>query len=812
MARISGDYSYNGQVYGGDGVYLNASDYDVAVALFVDTKANNNHNTGLSVSLQANDLSGALFASHEDLDRLDQVLGTVMGGINLMPTVSEDGDIPSVADMLGIGELYRENGAMQANGNYNGGIWLGQQSDVNLAAFVGVQANGNGYANWMDEQKQGGWGGFNLHQSGDYGSSDVSILAMIRCEANDNAPGPGINVYSSSDDLALGVFMDVTANRNDGCGLKGNFSSPYGVAGALVMSSDPMFGLIENLTENPMLGEFVSPMDMGFIPPYGQVQANDNGGSGINIDVDGHDAAFAVVLDAQANRNGMDVEDKDSTIYAGIQLDLTSEDGTTVGIVASTESVMGMFQEVLDDQDMPVDVDLTDVSTLGPVQANGNAGVGVHIHAEAHDSSIVGVIGVEALNNGWNVMTLEKNGYVGDGIDIVADAQWGDAMVGLADVNASGNNGVGIHVDALARSDEGEAMIGGINIIANENQYDGLQLTASSYAPASSYLVLAGVEANDSVYGSGINAQVNGRGVAAAALQDIRANGNEQRGIWLDVESYNGDAHVWVGDGAVAAMNDHMGDWDWDLFDEIVPMLPEGGVETTGNGQAGVRIEADAQAGGVLVGVDGLTSTGNGGDMEDDNHAGLVILVNAYGGGDDGNADISVFDSVLTGNTGNGLRIRASADNTLWAEVDGVTATGNDNSGVKAVLDGWIVEANFTDNVMSGNGKDGLRLNLDADYGIQLFGEYNVMRDNGDDGLDVSTSAPYRYYDFGGGIYSSAGMNSMSGNGDYDVERNGKGTFYIMNSYWGGAEPVYGVDYVGNNMQVGGWLSTDPNP
>jgi hypothetical protein len=34
-----------------------------------------------------------------------------------------------------------------------------------------------------------------------------------------------------------------------------------------------------------------------------------------------------------------------------------------------------------------------------------------------------------------------------------------------------------------------------------------------------------------------------------------------------------------------------------------------------------------------------------------------------------------------------------------------------------------------------------------------------------------------------------------------------------MNSYWGGGVPVAGVDYVGNNMQVGGALSDpDPNP
>ncbi len=815
LARVSGEYSRNGN----DGVWLSARGFDAAVALFVDTVADENRNTGLAVDLQADEMAGALFASHVDLDRLDQLLNTVMGGLNLFPAISEEDGSVSVADMLGLGELYREDARMQANGNYNGGVWLGQGSDANLAAFVGMQANGNGDYNWMDEGgKQGGWGGYNINQYMNEGPEPladgwgVSVLAMIRCEANDNAPGPGINVSSDGHELSLGVFMDVAANRNYECGLKGTFHSEYGVAGALVMSSDPMFGLIENLTASPLLGEFVEPMDMGFIPPYGQVQMNDNGGSGINIEADGYDAAFAVILDTQANGNGnyYDATDKVSTMHAGIQLDLASEDGMAIGVVASTEALMGMAQEVVDEMEVPVD--LTGVSTLGPVQVNGNAGAGLYINANAEEEVIVGVLGVEALGNGWSMGPVGKNGYYGDGINIMANSQYGDAMVGLAYVNASWNDGVGIHVDANAQGEYGEAMIGGIMITANENQYDGLQLSANSGSYNSSYLVLAGVQANDNVLGSGIYGSVMGMGTTAAALQDIEANGNGQKGVWLDVDSYNGDAHVWVGEGATAAMNDHMGDWDWDLFDEIVPMLPEGDVYAMGNAEAGVRIEADAMGGNVLVGVRDLEASGNGVDLEEDNHAGLAILANAYGEEDDGNVDISVEDALLTDNTGNGLRIRSWADSELSVNVSGVTATGNENSGAKVVMDGWIVDADFTDNVLSGNGRDGLLINLYADFEGRLFGEYNVMRDNGDDGLDVSTTAPTRYYDFGGGVYGSLGMNSMSGNGDYEVERNGKGPFYIMNSYWGGAAPVAGVDYTGNNMQVGGWLAVDPNP
>jgi hypothetical protein len=833
LARISGNYSDNAH----DGVYLNARGYDTAAALFVDTTANNNGSVGIAAYLSADYMAGALFASHEDLDRLDQLVNTVLGGIGFLPM--DMGDV-SVTDLLGVRDLYCAGGSMQANGNGQSGIALYQWSDyLNLAAVIGAQTDDNGWGGHdIESDKQGGWGGTYVYQQGydgynDYGydTAEYSVAALIRCQANNNY-GPGLYLNSYGDELALGVLMDVTANRNSNCGIRGSFYSPYGAAGALVMSSDPMMNLIGNLTANPLLGDFVSPMDMSFIPPYGQVQANGNGGSGINIDAYGDDAAFAIVLDAQANENGQmgGVPTQKGSIGAGIQLNLSTDyfyydddddDGVAIGIVASTESLMGMIQPAIDEMGLPVDV--SGVSTLGPVQANNNAGMGVQIHAHGGDS-IVGVIGVEALNNGWMAGIVSgKNGYYGDGIDIQVSADNGDAMVGLADVNASGNNGVGIHVDAVADSDWGEAMIGGVGITANENQYGGLELFASSQAPASSYLVLAGVEANGNVHGSGIDATVYGRGTAAAALQAIEANGNGEKGIWVEVDSYEGDAHVWMGETAVSDMNVHMNGWDSSIFDEIIPMLPEGGIEASGNGETGVRINADAWGGNVLVDVGDVIATGNGYsldnygldvtevDLDEDNHAGIAVLTESAW-----NADISVDDSLLVGNTGNGLRVRAQAENELIVNVSGVTSASNGNSGVKAVLDaGGLLAADFTQNAMLSNGKYGFRINADSDTRLELFGEGNQARMNGENGFDLTTKAPSgnRVYDFGGGALGSLGNNSFTGNGGYGMlRRDGAGRIYAQGNYWDG-------NVMGDTSVISGGaidssypLATDPNP
>jgi hypothetical protein len=799
IARISGNYSGNLN----DGVDLSASGFDMAAALFVDTVANDNQATGLDVNLYDNDLSAVLLASHADLERADQLVKTVVGGLPILPI---DLDGFSVGDLLGVRGLYRDGGSMQANGNGSSGINVTQQSGgVNIAALIGVQADNNGERG----DKDGGGSGIEIYQGGYNGNPDISVAALIRCEASGNG-GPGMRVSSYADSLALNLFMDVKANDNQNYGIRSSVYSYDGWAGSVVLSSDPVLSLIETITGNPMLEGMVSPMDMSFIPAYGQVQANGNAGSGIYIDAQGRDGAFGVVLDAQANGNGLEMYRPGN----GIQLELHSSEGPVLGLVSSSEALMELAGTLLEAGEVPLD--LSQVRTLGPVQANNNRENGVYISAHGHDDAIVGVLGVEALRNGVGITGIseEKNGIGGDGILLDVSSEYRDAMVGLAWINASENGSDGIYANVRANWSYGEAMLGGINITANNNGNNGLELDVQSASYNSSYLVLAGVEANGNIYGSGIDAWLGGPDTVMAALTDIQANSNGAHGVSVATDSYNGDSHVWISDTAVQDMSDHGGGWDL-LGLDIIPMLPAGGIEAGGNGDNGIYIDANS-SGEILVDVADVTASGN-------RHHGVLAELDA-------NEEIEAsFADIVANDNGNGLRVEAYSGQELESQLKGedgnpgitlsvenVRVSGSRNNGIATIMGtSGQIDAKYLGNVAVSNGEDGLRIKGDAGGRFMLLGEDNVARDNVGDGIDVKTSAASgksnRQYDFGGGVLGSRGYNVVENNGGYDMEWTGGGKFSARTNFWGeGVTPALGSEYNNSDMYVDGALTDDP--
>jgi hypothetical protein len=790
IARISGDYSGNDN----QGIYLQAHGFDMAAALLVDTRANNNANTGIFINMWDNGLSGVLMASHENLNQTDAFVGTVLNNIPFLPM--EPGTGLSVVDLLGVRSLYRDGGSMQANGNGGSGIYINQNGDDNLVGLLGVEANDNhGFASTQQAPTGGGSGGIYISQSG-----DVSVAALIRTEANRNE-GAGIRTYSGGDDMALNIFMDVSANENANYGIRSSTYSGSGWAGAVVLSSEPVLSLIQNLSSSPLVSDFVNPMDMGFIPAYGQVQANRNGGSGIYMDAYGYDGAFGVVLDAQASGNGLISWQPGN----GIQVQVNSENGMALALVSSTEALVNLGSRLLTAASIPLD--LSAVRTLGPVEVNDNRDNGVMVYAHGHDDAIAAVLGVEALWNGFgNITDLSPapgNGGGGDGIYLDVSSQYGDAMAGLAMIYASANRGDGIYANVRSDSLFSEAMLGGIYLTANENGGNGLNLNVRSQAPSSSYLVLGGVQASENE-GAGINAWLGGEGSIMAALTGIDANNNGNDGIYMETDSYSGGSHVWLSDTAIQDMSDHGGGFDL-LGMDIIPLLPSGDINANNNGDSGVQIVSDSTTGSVLVNVANVTATGN-------DQTGLTALLHSYD-----SLDAELENNTFSGNDGNGVRLEATSDNdNVWIDLDDNTASDNGKSGIKTLVSASRnADVDMRGNVLNNNSKDGLNLHATAGQRLKLFAEYNVLRDNGDDGFDVKTSAASgsgnRRYDFGGGVLGSEGYNVMSGNGDYDLERSGPGSFSAQYNYWDGiVPPAYGSEYTGNNIDVSNALSIDP--
>jgi hypothetical protein len=741
IARVSGIYSGNAR----NGVDIDANHNRQAVALFVDTEANGNGENGIYVRMTENEMAGALFASHADLDRVDQLLNAVGEAI---PFLSLDG--LGVGDLLGVKELYRAGGTMQANGNGGSGIYLEQGSyGFNLAGFIGVQANGNG---WNSDPKIDFAGSGIVVDQSPYDSfvdpyAFLSVAAIVRSEANGNL-GSGMMINSEADFLALNAFVDVRANDNKEFGVFSRTWATNGFAASVMLASDPLLSLAQNLGQ----------MDTSYIPTFGRNEANRNGASGIAMSVNGYDLALGLVLDAQANNNGLNDFYKGYSFGDGIEVDVNSQDGAAIGIVGSTEYLMELVGTVLAGLDIPLD--LSQVRTVGPVQANDNAGNGVSVDVTStYGSSLVGILGVEALRNGFG---WDKKTSAGSGIFLSAHANnGGDAMAGLAYVNASRNYGDGIRGIVTATSpnpgEAGEAMLGGINIVADGNESSGLSLDIRSDSLQSSYLVLAGVEASGNIHGSGIEAGLGGEGVAMAALTDIQANGNGNDGISIQTKCASlsgGNSHVWISETAIQDMNSH-GDGG---YEALISMLPSGSIEANNNGDSGIHINAGSQNN-SFVDVGDVAASGN--------VLGYGILVESDS--TDGHGTVNLHDNTTSSNGVNGLRVVLDAS----------------SAGTIGIMN----------NVANGNGSDGISIDTSVGGYLTLSGRSNVAKNNLGDGIDMAVDASGGgSYDFG--TVAVSGNNSMTGNADVGMrwvdESGDDGSLSAQNNYWGGEPDVDG--------------------
>jgi hypothetical protein len=292
-------------------------------------------------------------------------------------------------------------------------------------------------------------------------------------------------------------------------------------------------------------------------------------------------------------------------------------------------------------------------------------------------------------------------------------------------------------------------MLGGIYLKANDNRVNGLELDVLSQSMQSSYLVLAGVEANRNLYGSGVDVRLGGTGVMMAALTGIQANDNGAQGINVETSSNldagsNGNSHVWISGTAVQDMSDHGGGFDV-LGTDIISLLPSGGIEAGGNGESGIKINSHASGNNLVV----------------------------------------VEDVVATGNGVNGIDIAA------------VSEAGH-------------ADLYLNRNTASGNGTNGIVASLTAtNRTITLYGRDNVAKNNGDDGIEVTTQTGGGLYDFGTGTGTNGGNNAMVGNVGFGlnwVDNSGNSeSFSAQNNYWGAT-----TNYSGNIVALP-YLTDDPS-
>ena len=564
IARVSGDYSGNE----GNGVSLTASGFNVAAGLFIDTRANDNSYNGIDVMLSASDVAGVLFASSADLGRVGTLVDTAAGALSGLLPITLPGDGGSLwayaMDYAGLNGV-PVDGVMQANDNGNNGIAATLASpSVGIAVLLGAETSRNGFgapaAPSSPAPPLPGSAGTAVNiEAGD--APGVAVAAILRSRAEGNR-GSGFEVNVDGDAAAVAVLADTAANRNGGAGVGVDAHSSDGIAAAVALSTDPVVGLAESVADAYLPGG----IDLGFIPPYGMVQANDNRLSGICFDVRGEEFALGAVLDAQANHNG----------FNGIDITAKSWDGTAIGAVLSTRGVKALADQFVDASDIPFGLDA--ITVHGPVQANDNGANGVMMDVRASDSAFAAVVGVEANGNGWIIPPPHAPGTAfigGNGIDVNVKS-WGngEALSFVANSTANANTRRGM--DVTVKANEGDANAIFANVEASGNASDNISTTVRS-ADEDAYATFSGVTADGSLNGNGILAALNAADDVGVAITESHVLGNYDGDINLDLYCSTGDNGVWINDTAVTDLTDYFG-MPSSIPDEWVHALREGPV------------------------------------------------------------------------------------------------------------------------------------------------------------------------------------------------------------------------------------------
>ena len=322
------------------------------------------------------------------------------------------------------------------------------------------------------------------------------------------------------------------------------------------------------------------------------------------------------------------------------------------------------------------------------------------------------------------------------------------------------------------------------------NTGNGLEIRATS-----SGNTIGGTGANDSNVisgngGNGISIQGSSRNVVVANFIGTDATGALAVG--------NGGNGIEIASGATFNM---IGGTTPDAV-QFSGLPPDGNV-ISGNGANGVLIRAGSQSNtlsGNFIGTDvsGLLDRGNALDG--------VLIVNADNNsliGTFRNLDPFVFYNVISGNDGNGLRIRNSDNTIVHANFMGLGA--DNNTKVANTLSGAVIEGNSDNtifggviplgNVTSGNGEHGVVvkdtasnfLAFNSFSGIAAF-TTNTTLGNGGDGFHITST----------GLGNTLRTSIISANGDDGVEISGgaRGVQVV--------QCFMGTDTVGNAIMANG--------
>jgi len=398
--------------------------------------------------------------------------------------------------------------------------------------------------------------------------------------------------------------------------------------------------------------------------------------------------------------------------------------------------------------------DISGTPTVIEFAVNGVITLATALPSISRGVTIDGASAPSHVSGGAPVVELDCNGNAGLVFEAGSD---GARLIGLAITHAVGN---GVTLNAGSITLDGNYI--GLNLAgaAAGNAGDGVYVSATSSAnligfnPTAASGVISNVISGNlgngiSLHGSASNTLVNNHiGTDPSGNVAIANGGN---GLWVTAGSngntIGGAAFV---DTSTGDINDPTGNKGTTAPVFVVPPL---GNLVSGNGQSGIRIDANSRNNVLSGNFVGTTADGDGPlgntldgiaihDADDNALIGCTIAENPF-----------VYYNVVSANGANGLHITDSAGITVQANFFGV---GADNTSIIGnALNGILVDGASQDvqvggviplgNVSSGNGANGIEVR-DTVSGFTTFNTFGGLlafkgaAPNGNNGLLITAT------------------------------------------------------------------------
>ena len=595
--------------------------------------------------------------------------------------------------------------------------------------------------------------------------------------------GSGIqSIISVQDGLALGAYLDVTANDNQGSGVFAMQNAINGVAVGLA-------GSTENLSEIVALGTQIGSA-LGVDLPLslaggGQMQCNGNLGTGFSMQSFGDDAAVNAVVGLEANGNaGPGVFLGTSSDYlsvgalarvnasgnlgAGVLFDTYALDEAAVGILADvnasgngdggiTASVdcpdgSAAFVALSTDAIRPLAALLGDTfldgpitlpgDPFGPIVTSGNDGNGFSVTVTGDGFAMALLLDAQADNNSANGFDVSVTATNGPSIAALVSS---DLLYGLINdmdvlpepiefdpigrISASGNGSNGVHLVQSGTSGAYGVLVG---LDADGNALDGINASQES-SDGDTYAIFVDTDAaNNGDDGIDLSLAAAGYAITAMIFPDMDQNGDA--GIHVTQTSVNADAYALLC-GGDAWDNDGVGLW-YSLNaanGDAAACVTDTFSDENGARGAHFAITAGDDAA-LLVGTNALPLF----DLEFTGFLGGDVLNFFWDA-------IPQGGSSFYGNGAGGLQADlTSTGGDVWLDVDGADASNNTNNGFNASLTAQAgsIFARFSDNWNYDNGGNGINVELNGAGGTANLGFLN-LRTIGNDANGISVVENY---------------------------------------------------------------------